>query len=62
MHDYLRSLFAGKEVVTIKGKEIHVPRSTTEMTTVEFENYMTECRVWASEQGYYIPLPNEPIT
>ena len=35
-------------------------RSTTDLSTVEFENYMSEIREWASiEMGCYIPLPNE---
>ena len=35
-------------------------RSTADLSTVEFENYMSEIREWASiEMGCYIPLPNE---
>lgn len=34
-------------------------KSTTELTTIEFEQYMENCRRLASEQGIYIPLPHE---
>ena len=36
-------------------------RSTTDLTTVEFEEYMTRCRRLGDELGFYIPLPNEVI-
>lgn len=37
-----------------------IVRSTTVMSTVEFENYLTMVRAWASlELNVYIPLPNE---
>ena len=34
-------------------------KSTTELSTIEFENYLENCRRLASEQGIFIPLPNE---
>ena len=35
-------------------------KSTTELTTVEFEEYAESCRRWASiALDMYIPLPNE---
>ena len=35
-------------------------RSTTELTTVEFEEYLEKCRQWAAiALEVYIPLPNE---
>jgi hypothetical protein len=34
--------------------------TTTEMTTAEFENYLSEIRNWASQRlDVFIPLPNE---
>ena len=35
--------------------------STANLTTEEFEKLMTHIRMWASEQGVFIPLPNEEI-
>jgi len=34
-------------------------KSTTELSTIEFENYLENCRRLASENGIFIPLPNE---
>jgi len=40
--------------------DVDVVRSTTSLTTVEFEEYLRRVREWASEEmGCYIPLPNE---
>ncbi len=61
VHEFLKSEHGSKQVALFNGKEFHVPKSTTEMLTTEFEDYMSRCRVWASEQGWFIPLPNEGI-
>lgn len=35
-------------------------RSTTSMTTLEFEQYADKCRLWMGENlGIHVPLPNE---
>jgi hypothetical protein len=37
-------------------------KSTTELTTVEMENFLSKIRIWASsEYSLYIPDPNEII-
>lgn len=59
VHEFLKFTHGTKEVINVKGIEFHAPKSTTQMTTGEFEDYMSRCRVWASEQGIFIPLPNE---
>jgi hypothetical protein len=42
------------------GKKIGIPRSTSTLSTVEMEEYLSKIRQWASEfLGVYIPLPNE---
>lgn len=60
MHNILRYKFL------LKYHENHkippIARSTTELTTVEFEEYLTKIREWASiDLGCYIPLPNEAV-
>jgi hypothetical protein len=40
-----------------KGHEFY--KSTTELNTIEFEDFASKCRMFASEQGCFIPLPNE---
>lgn len=36
-------------------------RSTASLSTSEFEEFLSKVRQWASEQGVFIPLPNEEI-
>lgn len=55
MHDALRMTFL-KVHYTDKPPTI---KSTTELSTVEFEEYLSQVRQWASQEGIYIPLPNE---
>lgn len=76
MHEYLKYKFLAKkryikifpgaqneltEVFSDAEEEVATTRSTTSLTTVEFEDYMLQIRQWASlEHGVYIPEPNEP--
>ena len=58
-HIYFRSKFlqATKE---INGEMIEYTRSTTELKTMEAEDYYSKIRMFASvEIGCFIPLPNE---
>ena len=58
-HEICRSMFL-KAFKIINGKELEYPKSTTGLSTVEFEEYLEKIRRWASvELNYYIPLPNE---
>lgn len=64
-HEVLKALFLTREV-RIKNKKIdtfktvNITRSTTELNTAEFEEFLTKIREWASiELGVYIPTPNE---
>ena len=34
-------------------------KSTADLSAVEFEKYMSNIRMWAADQGQFIPLPNE---
>jgi hypothetical protein len=43
-----------------EGEALETVRSTTKLSTVEFEDYLEKIRRWASkEHNCYIPLPNE---
>lgn len=55
VHDEMRLLFWYK----IGKTGIKIPRSTKEHTTATMEEYLSNIRMWASEQGVYIPEPNE---
>jgi len=63
VHEILKQRFISK-VVFLKTKdavkEMRIPQSTTKLKTVEFEEYLSSIRQWASmELGIYIPTPNE---
>lgn len=55
-HDAMKMMFLRKYEDSI----IPTIRSTTDLNTIEFEEYMKSVRQWASmEIEVYIPLPNE---
>ena len=58
MHDALRDKFLCEYSENLGLLKI---KSTAALSTVEFEKYLSDIRQWASEQGVFIPLPNEEI-
>ena len=62
IHEILRAQFLPAYQVKIGEHEYIISKSTTELTTVEMENYLSRIRSWAStELGCYIQEPNEEI-
>lgn len=63
IHEILKWKFLRepKYIKTTEGvQEIWIPKSTTKLTTKEFEKYMTEIRDWALiDLNIVLPLPNE---
>ncbi len=63
VHNYLREnvgkLF--KRINLPDGEIKTIGRSTTELTTSEFELYLEQIRAWAANYGLIIPLPNESV-
>ncbi len=65
-HDMLKEMFNYDMIfIPMKGGivlEYKKPKSTTDMTTVEFEHFCAEIRRWASqmENPLYLQEPNEP--
>lgn len=58
-HEFLKIEFNYKEVPSLHGELMKVPRSTTELTTVEFMVYIEKIQRFASEYlGIVIPDPN----
>jgi hypothetical protein len=58
-HEICRYMFL-KSFKTIGGKELEYIKSTTELSTIEFEEYLEKIRRWAMAVfNYHIPLPNE---
>ncbi len=58
MKEVLRMLFLSY-TIQINGEIFKVGRSTASLSTVEFEEFNSQCRHWGDEQGIYIPEPNE---
>lgn len=58
LHHYIKTEFLADYTTPIP-----TVKSTTDLTTVEMEEFLTRVRQWASvEYGIYIPLPNENLT
>lgn len=66
IHEVCKSMFL-KDVIHLKTKggglkEVVIVKSTRDLTTIEFEDYLSKIRVFASlELGIFIPEPNEEI-
>jgi Arc/MetJ-type ribon-helix-helix transcriptional regulator len=65
VHDFLKQYVGGNIFVRILiepgGGRRAVVRSSTTLTTEEWESYMEAIRAWAAERGCQIPLPNENL-
>jgi len=61
VHEMLKVKFAIKEIFNeATGEVMQSIRSTTEMSTTEFDSYNETCKKWAAETlDLYIPDPNE---
>lgn len=62
LHDFLKIKHNSIEIVNQDAVVERLPVSTTELSTVEFKDYMERVRLWAQEYfGVIIPLPNEQV-
>lgn len=43
-------------------EEYVISRSSTSLTTKEFEEFCSQIRIWASQLGCYLKEPNEEVT
>lgn len=58
-HLKLKEMFAGVERVNVGGQTITVPKSTADMTTVEFNAYLDRVAVFLAEYfGVQVPEPS----
>jgi hypothetical protein len=58
-HDYFGEKFR-RSTKDFNGEIMEFTRSSTALNTLDFEDYMTKIRTFAStELGIFIPLPNE---
>ena len=59
-HEAMKYLFLPRQFTKFQGKDVPVEKSTTRLSTKEFEEYLDRVRSWAaSELNVVIPLPNE---
>lgn len=60
-HDYLKQYVGGLKDVVVDpaGARRSILKSTTKLTTAEWEAYMEKIRAWAAQFDCQIPLPNE---
>ena len=63
-HEFLKNRFLFKEIVNENNAEIiKMPQSTTELSTIQFEEYLDKIREFATEfLSIQIPLPNDTLT
>ena len=60
LHEVFKNMFLPKKFITINDREIEITKSTTQVKTTEFEEYVERIREYAgSELQVVIPLPNE---
>jgi hypothetical protein len=61
-HDFLRE-HVGRLTRIVEdpsGVRQRIIQSSTSLSTIEFEDYLTAIRAWAAALGVALPLPNEP--
>jgi len=59
-HEFLKVRFNSVQLEIKDGEMISIPRTTTDLNTIEFMTYLERIKVFASESlGIYIPEPNE---
>jgi hypothetical protein len=60
VHSALKWKFLPRQFITLAGEEIEVPKSTTQLSTNDFEIYLEQVRAFAAtELSLAIPLPHE---
>lgn len=62
IHAFCKSMFLPRLHVLLAGHEIEVPKSTTTLSTDEFEVYLDRVRAFAAQElGIAVPLPHESL-
>jgi hypothetical protein len=56
LHEYFKRVFLTPRFIKVMGKEIKIPRSTTDLNKAEFFDYLDKI---CAESGVAIPNPNE---
>jgi hypothetical protein len=63
IHAFLKQNFNYKELVNKRtGEVVAVAKTTADLATIEFEEYLDRCRAFADEfLNIIIPMPNEQV-
>jgi len=60
IHEAMKALhLPARETALPTGEVLNVPGSTARLDSAEFTDYLGRVKRWASEQGLYIPEPDE---
>ena len=57
LHEVFKRMFLPPKFVTYRGKEVKMPRSTTELNTGEFTDYLMRVEKEAGELNVILPQP-----
>jgi hypothetical protein len=60
LKQWLKKEFGWTKVIVLGGKQVEVLRSSADMSTAEFEKFMTQIRMLADTLGCHIAEPNSP--
>lgn len=61
-HEFLKAMFLPRSFIRLGDKEQQITKSTTTLTTMEFETYLEQVRAFAAtELGIVIPMPHESL-
>lgn len=59
VHIAVKDMFLPRKFVKLGNREINIRKTTVDLTTAEFTQYIEQIRVWASsELGLNLPEPN----
>lgn len=60
IHEILKQMFLVDKIIKINNKDIIITRSTTDLSTVEMEEYLLRVRAWASaDLNLFLRIPNK---
>jgi hypothetical protein len=62
LHELFKNSFLPHKLITIGDKSVKITPSTTDLTTIEFEEFLELVKRYAAETiGIFIPDPNSPL-
>ncbi|HRI77264.1 MAG TPA: recombination protein NinB [Alphaproteobacteria bacterium] len=59
LHDHLKVRFIGVKEVTVFGKAVSIPKSTTSLSTAAFTEYLNKVEALARELKVILPYPDD---